>query len=147
MGNRSELASRAGSALAAGMDRIFETLKATLPSAFSAFVALAIGALAAFVAGRVAEAIARNAAVPNVHAVGRTFRGIVAGIAILVALDKLGLGRSLLGIFFLIAVAAVALAFAIAFGLGAVALARRLEEEGRGEVGAGEAGEGRGEEK
>ena len=135
-----QVAGKAGSWLA----HLFEGLAASAPPLLSALFVLAVGGLVAFLVGRLAEAVARNAAVANLHAVGRTFRVIVLVITALVASDRLGFVTSLVGILLLIAVAAVVLALAIAFGLGARSLAREAMDKGLGDLrrGLGEA-EGR----
>ncbi|HUX42765.1 MAG TPA: hypothetical protein VMV83_16480 [Rectinemataceae bacterium] len=117
------------SALFKGVASLWGDLAASLPSILSTLALLAIGSLAVFGVGKIAEAIARNAAVPNVRAVGRTFRVIVSVLVGLAVLDRLGFSRSLLGIIFLISIGAVVLAFAIAFGLGAISLAKKAAEE------------------
>lgn len=105
-------------------------LAASAPPFFSALLVLIVGGLVAVLVGKLAEAVARNAAIVNLRAVGRSFRGIVLCITALVASDRLGFGTSLAGIMLLIAVAAVLLALAIAFGLGARSLAHEATDKG-----------------
>jgi len=117
---------------------LFETLAGSIPTLLSALFVLFVGGLLALLVGKAAEVVARNAAVSNLRAVGRTFRGIIFGIAALAASDRLGFDRSLVGILILIAVGSIFLALAIAFGLGARSLAKRATEGGiadlRGEM-------------
>ena len=129
MGTGGTTASLSNSPLSSGIDRFLHVLSSSLPSIASVLAVLAVGAVAVYLVGRIAEAVARNAAVPNVKAVGRSFRAVVSIIVLLVASDRLGFGDSLLGTIILITVGAVFLAVAIAFGLGALALARRTEED------------------
>lgn len=110
-------------------ERLATSLSASLPSILSALAVLLVGALAARLLGRAAEAIARNAALPDPRPAGRLARTLVWLGAGLLAADRLGFGRSIAGIILLVAFSALLLALALAFGLGAVSLARRKTEK------------------
>ncbi|HUX37011.1 MAG TPA: hypothetical protein VMV44_03845 [Rectinemataceae bacterium] len=116
------------STLAGAVGQFLGNLGGALPSLLSFFAILAGGAVLAFLGGRLIESIARNAALPDARAVGKSLRSFIAVVTLLLASDRLGFGDSFVGIFLLIAIGAVVLAFAIAFGLGAVSLAREAAE-------------------
>jgi hypothetical protein len=117
--------------------RLLGRLEASAPHLLSALIVIIVGGLVAVLVGKLAETLARNAAIANLRAVGRTFRGIVLCVTALVASDRLGFGASLAGIILLIAVAAVLLALAIAFGLGARSLAREAADKGLADLRSG----------
>jgi hypothetical protein len=88
--------------------------------------------------------IALNASVPSARLLSRTFKWLGVIIVVTMALEQIGLGRSIVEFIFQILLAAFALGGALAFGLGCKDMARdllkkiihNLREQERGSKGA-----------
>src|SRR5487761_62952 len=96
-----------------------------LPQIFVAIVILVVGALAANFFGRATLLGAVNANYPSPRLISSLVRFLIITMAIIMALERIGLGRGVV----LIAFSAIMLALALAFGLGGRDAARRLLEK------------------
>lgn len=96
-----------------------------LPQIFVAIVILVVGALAANFFGRATLLGAVNANYPSPRLISSLVRFLIIAMAIIMALERIGLGRGVV----LIAFSAIMLALALAFGLGGRDAARRLLEK------------------
>lgn len=110
------------------VNQFSDNIVAALPGAIAAILVIIVGIIIMSFLANVVETVARNAAWPAAHLAARAVWYIGTAIVLLLALDQLGLGRSILGWIFMIAFAAVALAFAIAFGFGGQYIARETLE-------------------
>ena len=104
-----------------GISRLF----LLLPQIFVAIIILVIGALAANFFGRATLLGAVNANYPSPRLLSSLVRFFIMVLAIMMALERIGLGRGAV----LIAFSAVMLALALAFGLGGRDAARQLLEK------------------
>ncbi|MGH9359352.1 MAG: mechanosensitive ion channel family protein [Terriglobia bacterium] len=96
-----------------------------LPQIFVAIVILVIGALLANFLGRATLLGAVNANYPAPRLLSSAVRLLIIAIAIMMALERVGLAHGVV----LIAFSAIMLALALAFGLGGRDAARRLLEK------------------
>jgi len=110
------------------VNQFSDNIVAGLPGAIAAILVVIVGIVVITFLANVVETVARNAAWPAAHLAARVVWYAGTAIVLLIALDQLGLGRSILGWIFVIAFGAVSLAFALAFGLGGQALAREALE-------------------
>jgi hypothetical protein len=123
--------------LLAGLDALgFATLTALrielsilVPRVVGGLVILAVGLVLANVAWRVVLLAAVNAGWPSGRLVGGAVYTLTVTIAAAMALDHVGLARSIVVASFAILVGATMLALAIAVGVGTGPLVRRLIEE------------------
>jgi len=97
--------------------------KALMPGMIAAVFVITVGFIAVSFIANSAHTIARNAAVPNTGLIARSIRYIGNFIVLLMALDQMDFGSSLLSTMALLLFAAIMLGFAIAFGLGCKDLA------------------------
>jgi hypothetical protein len=97
-----------------------------LPHFLAALVVLVVGALVSRFLGRSALIAAVNAGMPSARLLAGLVRFFVMTLAVVAALDELGIGRTTIIITFAITFGGVVTAAAIAFGLGARDLARDL---------------------
>ena len=100
-----------------------ERFKALLPGIIAAIFVITVGFIVVAFIANSAHTIARNAAVPNAGLIARSIRYIGNFIVVLMALDQMDFGSSLLSTMALLLFAAVVLGFALAFGLGCKDLA------------------------
>jgi hypothetical protein len=143
-----ELAGRAafwGTALSAGifsltalevplLDRMIEAFFLYLPRVFVAGIILAAGLTLANFLARAALLLAVNEELPAPRLLAGTLRLLVNLLALAMAMEQLGVARSIVTVAFAILFGALMLALALAFGLGARDLARdflarRLSQE------------------
>ncbi len=96
-----------------------------LPQIFVAIIILVVGALAANFFGRSTLLGAVNANYPSPRLLSSMVRFLIIALAVMMALERIGLGHGVV----LIAFGAVMLALALAFGLGGRDAARRLLEK------------------
>jgi len=124
-------------------DTIADKVVDFLPSLLASALVAILGAILVSFLANFAMTIARNAGTPHGRLISRAIRAIGYLVVVSLALEQLGLGRTVLSMIFVILFAAVALGCALAFGLGSVDLAkgamqrfiRNLEERGRGSKG------------
>lgn len=104
-------------------------LGSALPKTLAAGIVLVIGVVFVTFLSNFFVTVARNAAVQNPILLGRVLKTVGVVVVATMALEILGLGRTILPTILLVLCAAVALAFALAFGLGCKDLARKALEE------------------
>lgn len=97
-----------------------------LPHVLAALVILVVGALVSRFLGRSALIAAVNARIPSARLLSALTRFFVMTLAVVAALDELGIGRTTIIVTFAILFGGLVTAGAIAFGLGARDLARDL---------------------
>ncbi len=97
-----------------------------LPHLLAAVVILVVGALVSRFLGRSALIAAVNAHLPSARLLGGLVQIFVMTLAVVAALDELGIGRTTIIVTFAILFGGFVTAGAIAFGLGARDLARDL---------------------
>jgi len=97
-----------------------------LPHVLAALVILVVGALASRFLGRSALIAAVNARMPSARLLSALTRFFVMTLAVVAALDELGIGRTTIIVAFAILFGGLVTAGAIAFGLAARDLARDL---------------------
>lgn len=97
-----------------------------LPHLLAALVVLVVGALVSRFLGRSALIAAVNARMPSARLLSALTRLFVMTLAVVAALDELGIGRTTIIVTFAILFGGLVTAGAIAFGLGARDLARDL---------------------
>jgi len=120
-----------------------ENLKEILPGLAAAIFVTLVGFIVVAFVSNFAKTIARNAAIPNAGLVARSIKYIGDFIVVLMALDQIGFGGSLLSTMALVLFAAIVFGFALAFGLGCKEMAgkafekflRDLRERDRGSKG------------
>jgi small-conductance mechanosensitive channel len=109
-------------------DFLREVVLTYLPRVVVAVLILLAGAVVGDTIARVAEGSARAAEMPSAGFVGSFARWSIWVIAILTALDQLGIATVFVQTFFTGVVVAVSLALGLAFGLGGQDAARRAIE-------------------
>jgi small-conductance mechanosensitive channel len=97
-----------------------------LPHLLAALVILIVGTLVSRFLGRSALIAAVNARMPSARLLSALTRVFVMTLAVVAALDELGIGRTTIIVTFAILFGGLVTAGAIAFGLGARDLARDL---------------------
>jgi len=97
-----------------------------LPHFLAAVVILVVGALVSRFLGRSTLIAAVNARMPSARLLAGLVRFFVMTLAVVAALDELGIGRTTIIVTFAITFGGLVTAAAIAFGLGARELARNL---------------------
>ncbi|HUX39257.1 MAG TPA: hypothetical protein VMV44_15260 [Rectinemataceae bacterium] len=110
------------------VNKFSDNIVAALPGAIAAILVIIVGIILMSFLANLVETVARNAAWPTARLAGRVVWYVGTAIVLLLAFDQLGLGKSIVGSFFIIAFAAVALATALAFGLGGQGLAKEALE-------------------
>ncbi|MCX7024788.1 MAG: hypothetical protein NT080_09235 [Spirochaetes bacterium] len=119
---------------------LYERVVELFPSLLAAVLVVAIGAVIVGFLANFAMTIARNAASRHPQAIGRAIKWAGNALVILIALDQVGLGRSILSTALLVLLAAASFGAALAFGLGCSTMAkeaatrflRELRERDRG---------------
>jgi hypothetical protein len=114
-----------------------------LPGLFAAFFVVVLGTVLVSFLANFALTIARNAGIPSATLIGRSIKLIGIILIVTVALEQIGLGKTILSTMLLLLFAALAFGTALAFGLGSVELARgamqkflrNLKERERGSKG------------
>lgn len=97
-----------------------------LPHLLAALVILVVGALVSRFLGRSTLIAAVNARMPSARLLAAGVRGLVMMLAVVAALDELGIGRTTIIVTFAILFGGLVAAAAIAFGLAGRDLARDL---------------------
>jgi hypothetical protein len=124
-------------------EALTERAIALFPSILAAaFIAILGAVLVSFLANFVMT-IARNAGVTNARIISRSIKLVGDLIVVTIALEQVGLGRTVLSSMFQLLFAALVFGIALAFGLGGKDLARdamqrfirALQERGRGPKG------------
>jgi len=121
--------------------RIFESMTSWL----AALLIVVVGAIIVSFVSNFVLTIARNAAVENSRLLAKAIKWTGNILVAALALDQIGLGKSIISGILGIVFSAIALALALAFGLGCKDMARDamqnfirgLREKGRGAQGAG----------
>jgi small-conductance mechanosensitive channel len=116
------------------IDRILEKFILYLPNVFVAVVILFFGYLLSNFLGQAALIAAVNAGIKLSGLIGRLVKLTVFILALIMALEQLGIGRKTIVITYAIIFGGVVLALAIAFGLGGKDIAKEyLEKKIKGE--------------
>ena len=111
------------------IDRLLERFLLYLPNIFVALIIMAIGYLLSNFLGRAALIASVNAGVRLSALLSRGVKTFIMLLALAMALEQLGIGRSTVIAAFTIVFGGAVLALALAFGLGAQDLARGLLEK------------------
>lgn len=115
------------------LDHLVEQLFNYLPNVIIAVIIMILGYTLGNFLGRAALIASVNAGVHFSRLVGRFVRYLTMILAILIALEQLGIGKETVLLTFAILFSGVVLAMAIAFGLGGRDLARDYLEKRLGE--------------
>ncbi len=107
-------------------DTLLVSLVRSAPQLLLAALIVVAGAVLGRVAGTLTERSLRNWSSVVATRLGRVLRIGILAIAVIIALDQIGVSTELLVIAVAAAVSALALAFALAAGLGSVPLARQV---------------------
>jgi hypothetical protein len=105
-----------------------QLIRVIAPGAIAAAFIVIVGFVIVTFLANFAKTLARNAAVPNAHAISAYIKYIGIGIVIAIALDQIGFGKTILGPMILMLFGAVVFGFALAFGLGCKDIARNATE-------------------
>lgn len=100
-----------------------------LPALIVAVLIIVIGIVVVVFISNFFITIARNAAVRNPALIGKAIRYAGFIIVATMALEQLGLGRTIVSTIFIILFAALALGLALAFGLGCKDMAKKAMED------------------
>jgi len=116
------------------VEQILEKFVLYLPNVFVALIILVVGYLLSNFLGRAALIAAVNAGIKISGLIGKLVKLTVFLLALTMALEQLGIGRTTIVIAFAIILGGVVLALAIAFGLGGKDTAKEyLEKKIKGE--------------
>jgi hypothetical protein len=115
-------------------------LAQALPNLAAAILIIVVGTLLASFLSNFILTIALNASMPNARLLAKAIKYLGVAIVLTVALEQVGLGKSIVEFIFQVLFGAVAFGAALAFGLGCKDLAREsakrfidaLRERGRG---------------
>jgi hypothetical protein len=115
-----------------------------LPNLVAGILIIVAGYLIVSFAANFTLTIALNASVPNARLLAKAIKWLGVIVVVTMALEQIGLGRSIVEYIFQITLAAVGLGFALAFGLGCKDMAQsalkriinNLREKDRGSKGA-----------
>lgn len=126
------------------INQFSDVLISAVPRFLAALMVLGVGLALVFFLANVAETVMANMAFSKARLAVKAIRWIGVGFIVLLSVDQLGLGQSLISQMFLISFAALALGLALAFGIGSTELAkevvrdflRNLREKERGSHGA-----------
>lgn len=105
-----------------------QLMRVIAPGAIAAAFIVIVGFVIVTFLANFAKTLARNAAVPNAHAISASIKYIGIGIVIAIALDQIGFGKTILGPMILMLFGSVVFGFALAFGLGCKDIARNATE-------------------
>lgn len=113
----------------AAVNQLASSLGAAVPGVIAAAFIVFVGIVCVVFLGNVVETVSRNAAFRYGRLVASVVRYAGSLVLVLLVLDLVGLGQSLISFLVMIAFSAIALAFALAFGLGCKDLAREAMQE------------------
>ncbi|MEO6447519.1 MAG: hypothetical protein ABIZ91_05915 [Gemmatimonadaceae bacterium] len=111
-----------------GMDRLTADFIAFLPRLGVGIVILIVGLLAANFAWRATLLAAVNANLPSARLLSGGVRWLISALAVAMALEQIGVAKTIMLTAFAIAFGAVMLGVAIAIGIGGGQVARRILE-------------------
>lgn len=106
------------------VNSLFDRFLGILPSILAAVFIVVIGMIVISFVSNFVLTIARNASTPNARLLGRTIKYVGNILVVYIALDQVGLGKTILSSMFQLVFAAVVFGFALAFALGCKDLAR-----------------------
>ena len=106
------------------VNAVFDQAVEIVPKLLAAVLVSLIGSIIVSFFAKFAGTIAGNAALPNARLLSRLIKYGGNILVILIALDQVGLGRSVINSMFVIFFGALMLALALAFGLGCKDIAR-----------------------
>jgi hypothetical protein len=113
----------------AGVRELSQQILVIVPSTIAAIFIVIVGVVVVTFLANFAKTLARNAAIPNAHALSTSIKYIGIGIVIAIALDQIGFGKTILGPMILMLFGAVVFGFGLAFGLGCKDIARSAMEQ------------------
>jgi len=111
------------------LDHLIERVFDYLPNVFVASIIVVLGYMLGNFFGRAALIASVNAGMQLSRLVGRSVRILIFTLAVLIALEHLGIGKETVLLTFTILFSGVVLALAIAFGFGGRGLARKYLEK------------------
>jgi small-conductance mechanosensitive channel len=106
------------------VNAVFEQAMELVPRLLAAILVSIIGAVLVTFSANFARTLARNAGMPNARLVSRLIKYSGNVLVVVIALDQVGFGRSVINSMFVIFFAALTFGLALAFGLGCKDLAR-----------------------
>lgn len=106
------------------VNAVFDQAVEIVPKLLAALLVSLIGSIIVSFFAKFALTLAGNAALPNARLLSRLIKYGGNILVILIALDQVGLGRSVINSMFVIFFGALMLALALAFGLGCKDIAR-----------------------
>ena len=99
-----------------------------IPNVLAAMIVLVIGALFAVFLRKIVETTAKNAGLTHAKQMGMLTHTIIVIFAVIIALEQLKIGITVLSQFITIIIGSIGLALALAFGLGCRDLAGKSME-------------------
>lgn len=106
------------------VNAVFDQAMLTVPMLLAAIFVSAIGSIIVAFFANFAMTLAGNAALPNARLLSRLIKYGGNVLVIVIALDQVGLGRSVINSMFILFFGALMLGLALAFGLGCKDMAR-----------------------
>ena len=100
-----------------------------IPNVLAAMIVLVIGALFAVFLRKIVETTAKNAGLTHAKQMGMLTHTIIVIFAVIIALEQLKIGITVLSQFITIIIGSIGLALALAFGLGCKDIAAKSMEE------------------
>ncbi|MCE5257111.1 MAG: hypothetical protein LLF89_09745 [Spirochaetaceae bacterium] len=107
---------------------IQETMTSVFPHLLAAGLIVIIGVIIVTFLSNFFVTIARNAAMKNPELIGKAIKTLGSIIVLIIALEQLGMGETIMSALLVIMFAAIALGLALAFGLGCKDMARKAAE-------------------
>lgn len=101
-----------------------ERIESLLPSAMAAALIVVLGLVVVGFLSNFTRTILRNAGSSNAELIAKIVRSVGLGLFLLIALEELGIGKTIINGLVIIFAATIGLAVALAFGLGCKDLAR-----------------------
>lgn len=101
-----------------------ERIESILPSVMAAALIVVLGLVVVGFVSNFTRTILRNAGSSNAELIAKIVRSVGLGLFLLIALEELGIGKTIINGLVIIFAATVGLAAALAFGLGCKDLAR-----------------------
>jgi hypothetical protein len=111
------------------VSEVLQRLLLWLPNLVVALVVLVIGGLAANALGSLVQGASAQAGLGSPRLLGSVARVAVWAFAVIIAVNQVGIGATLVNTLFMSVMGAMALAFGLAFGLGGRETAARLLEQ------------------
>jgi len=97
---------------------LMEKIVLYIPNVIAALIVLVIGAMTAILIRKVVETTANNAGLSHAKGMGLLTHAIIVIFAVIIALEQLKIGGTVLSQFITIILGSIGLAVALAFGLG-----------------------------